>query len=110
MEIKFEDIARFTFDVNLIHPLPDQLLFLDELSTDNRAMLRKKIGFCSTRNLYGRVFFRRGARISLLAFLGVGGIVENCLTEGTFDRDLFFTCCQTLLDSGKVQRYPVFGY
>eukprot|EP00733_Pompholyxophrys_punicea_P002042 Pompholyxophrys_punicea_v1_NODE_1332_length_784_cov_12.840878.p1 type:complete len:190 gc:universal NODE_1332_length_784_cov_12.840878:648-79(-) len=51
-------------------------------------------------------FFQRGTRLSILSFLGVDGLFETFHTEGTFDRQLFFNCCEKLLDSGKIQKYP----
>eukprot|EP00734_Pompholyxophrys_sp_LG126_P000117 Pompholyxophrys_sp_v1_NODE_10_length_5661_cov_6.324474.p1 type:complete len:346 gc:universal NODE_10_length_5661_cov_6.324474:5570-4533(-) len=106
MEISYEEITRFTFDMNLIHPLQEQLVFLDEMSTDNRAMLRKKGWFLRGTKPIVKNLFRRGTRLSVLSFLGVKGIIENFQTTGTFNRDLFFQCIKSLLDSGKVQKFP----
>eukprot|EP00734_Pompholyxophrys_sp_LG126_P000415 Pompholyxophrys_sp_v1_NODE_166_length_1404_cov_1.601927.p1 type:complete len:352 gc:universal NODE_166_length_1404_cov_1.601927:1110-55(-) len=106
MEISFNDIVRFTMEVNTLRPLPHQLLFLDEMSTDNRAMLRKRGWFLRGHRPIYKSFFRRGARISLLSFLGVDGVVENFQTSGTFDRLKFFENCRQLLDSGKIVSYP----
>eukprot|EP00732_Lithocolla_globosa_P004427 Lithocolla_globosa_v1_NODE_4081_length_1515_cov_38.621233.p1 type:complete len:382 gc:universal NODE_4081_length_1515_cov_38.621233:1309-164(-) len=106
LEIREEEIARFTREINSVHPLPSQLLFLDEMSTDNRSMLRKRGWFLKgTKPIY-RNLFNRGKRISILTFLGVGGVVANYDTSGTFDRLAFFRCVRHLLSSGKVQKYP----
>eukprot|EP00733_Pompholyxophrys_punicea_P001270 Pompholyxophrys_punicea_v1_NODE_589_length_1632_cov_10.899176.p1 type:complete len:364 gc:universal NODE_589_length_1632_cov_10.899176:496-1587(+) len=105
LEISNIEVARFANDINLISPLPEQLCFLDEMSTDNRAMLRKRGWFVRGERPVYKSFFQRGSRISILTFLGVNGLFDTFHTEGTFDRILFMECCQKLLDSGKVQRF-----
>ena len=83
-------MTRFTYEINLLCPLPDQLLFLDEMSIDNCSMFRKRGWFVQGKRPFFRGLFTRSARISVLTFLGVNGIVENYQTFGTFDRKLFF--------------------
>jgi len=106
LEIRFEDVLRYEYEFNLLYPLFDQLLFLDEMSTDNRSMLRKRGWFLKNSYPYFRGIFRRGTRISILAFLSVNGLIEVYQTDGTFDRFEFFSCIRQLLQSGKVQPYP----
>eukprot|EP00734_Pompholyxophrys_sp_LG126_P000476 Pompholyxophrys_sp_v1_NODE_214_length_1136_cov_21.164662.p1 type:complete len:281 gc:universal NODE_214_length_1136_cov_21.164662:899-57(-) len=106
MEVSNDDISRFTIELNALGFCHDQLLFLDEMSCDNRSMLRNRGWFLRGKRPIVRDCFRRGTRISILAFLGVNGFVECFDTCGTFDRLLFFKCCQNLLDSGKVQSWP----
>jgi transposase len=106
LEISQSDIARFTYDVNLIAPLHRQLLFLDEVSTDNRSLLRKRGWFVRGQRPVYRGVFRRGSRMSFLCFLGVDGIVEAYQTPDTFNRLTFFEKCKVLLDSGRIQMYP----
>eukprot|EP00734_Pompholyxophrys_sp_LG126_P000219 Pompholyxophrys_sp_v1_NODE_54_length_2873_cov_21.439120.p1 type:complete len:355 gc:universal NODE_54_length_2873_cov_21.439120:1740-2804(+) len=106
MEISFIEIARFTEEINAVKPLYEQLVFLDEMSTDNRAMLRKRGWFLRNTKPVFKTLFRRGKRLSVLSFLCVNGILETFKTEGTFDRKLFFEKCKELLESGKVQVYP----
>eukprot|EP00733_Pompholyxophrys_punicea_P002572 Pompholyxophrys_punicea_v1_NODE_2106_length_462_cov_1.452088.p1 type:complete len:116 gc:universal NODE_2106_length_462_cov_1.452088:83-430(+) len=89
MEISESDIARFTHEINGLHIKPDQLLFLDEISTDNRSMIRKRWWFLRGIKPVYRSYFQRGSRMSLLSFLGVNGIVETVETLGTFDRSKF---------------------
>eukprot|EP00734_Pompholyxophrys_sp_LG126_P000172 Pompholyxophrys_sp_v1_NODE_28_length_3713_cov_6.285128.p2 type:complete len:301 gc:universal NODE_28_length_3713_cov_6.285128:3379-2477(-) len=90
LEISWTDICRFTIEINSVRPFPDQLLFLDEFSTDNRAMFRKKGWFLRGERPFFRSCFRRGKRVSQLAFLGVEGFVAVGGTEGTFNRLNFF--------------------
>eukprot|EP00734_Pompholyxophrys_sp_LG126_P000421 Pompholyxophrys_sp_v1_NODE_173_length_1350_cov_3.789189.p1 type:complete len:345 gc:universal NODE_173_length_1350_cov_3.789189:211-1245(+) len=106
IEISFDDVGRYNYEVNLIGPLPIQLCFIDEMSTDNRGMLRKRGWFLRGHRPVFKGAFRRGLRISILSFLGVDGLFETFGTDGTFDRLRFFDCCKNLLDSGKVKRYP----
>jgi DDE superfamily endonuclease len=106
MEIRAKSIARFANEVNLIRPLPDQLLFLDDMSTDSRSMLRKKGWFLKNSKPFFRGIFTKSSRISILAFLGVAGLVEVFKTQGTFDLFEFMGCVRQLVQSEKVQPYP----
>ena len=89
-EIKLTDINRYTREVNEILPLHEQLLFLDEVSFDNRDMLPTKGWFVKGGNPYYRGHFQRTSRMSFLSFTSVHGIVENFHTDGTFDRHALF--------------------
>lgn len=83
-----------------------QLVFADEISVDNRGILRSKgYGPVGQKIIY-RGEFNRQARVSLLSFLGQEGIVDTFYTENTFDRDTFFKFCQKLALSDKVEEYP----
>jgi hypothetical protein len=42
IQIRFDDICRYTREVNMLTPIHDRLIFLDEMSLDNRDMLRKR--------------------------------------------------------------------
>eukprot|EP00734_Pompholyxophrys_sp_LG126_P000251 Pompholyxophrys_sp_v1_NODE_71_length_2433_cov_27.899117.p1 type:complete len:348 gc:universal NODE_71_length_2433_cov_27.899117:1230-2273(+) len=106
MEISKLEIARFTHEFNSLRVKFDQLLFLDEMSMDNRSMIRKKGWFPRGERPVYRSFFKRGIRISLLCFLGVDGIVECVSEPGTFNRKNFFNHCISLLDSGKINLFP----
>jgi transposase len=106
MQVRQKDVSRFTSEMNFIQPLQDQLLFLDEMSCDNRSMLRKKGWGLIGEKVLHRAIFKRSKRISVLAFLGVDGIVEVFQEEGTFTRLKFFNCIKNLLVSGKVEKYP----
>eukprot|EP00734_Pompholyxophrys_sp_LG126_P000427 Pompholyxophrys_sp_v1_NODE_176_length_1340_cov_4.702955.p1 type:complete len:143 gc:universal NODE_176_length_1340_cov_4.702955:717-289(-) len=106
MEIRFEDVTRFTLEMNMISFIRHQLVFIDEFSTDNRSMLRKWGWFLCGKSPQFKSCFRRDIRLSFLCFLSISGIFEAFQTFGTFDRTLFFDCCRRLLQSGKVHRFP----
>ena len=58
IEIKMAKITFFTDEINNLSPIPEQLLFLDEMAVDNRSMLKK------------RGFFRKGEAQYILGNLG----------------------------------------
>jgi DDE superfamily endonuclease len=106
LDICFADVIRFEGELNSFFPLFEQLVFLDEMSTDNRSMLRKCGWFLQNQRPFFRGIFQRGKRHSILAFLGVSGLFEVFMTDSTFDGLVFFSCVKELLASGKVEPYP----
>ncbi|KAH9098992.1 hypothetical protein LEN26_016431 [Aphanomyces euteiches] len=101
MNIKMKDIQRFVHELSLIDWSQHNLQFLDEVSFDNRGMLRKR-GYClKGQKLVFRGEFQRKARISLLCFINMYGVVETFYTDGTFDRQKFVDCCHSHATSGK---------
>jgi transposase len=106
MQIRDTEISRFMVEVNHVSPFHEQLLFLDEMSLDNRGLLRKKGWFFRNHKLVYQGTFVRSKRLSILAFLGSRGILEVFRCGGTFSRLLFLECVQDLLLSGKVCKYP----
>jgi transposase len=48
IQIRFDGICRYTREVNILSPIHDRPIFLDEMSQDNRDMLRKR--GCFLRN------------------------------------------------------------
>jgi len=38
LEIQQKEVIHYTLEINFVHPLPFQLLFLDEVSIDSRSM------------------------------------------------------------------------
>jgi transposase len=107
IQICFEDIYRFTIELGKCPWLIQNIVFLDEVGFDNRGMLRKRgYGLKGKKLLYRGEFIRKPRR-SLLCFIGVHGLLECFLTEGTFDRSKFFACCREFaLESGQVRQYP----
>ncbi|KAE9032815.1 hypothetical protein PR001_g10432 [Phytophthora rubi] len=110
MNIKINDIVRFTLELNSIKWCQMNIQFLDEVSFDNRDMLRSR-GYClKEKKLAFRGEFNRKARVSLLCFISVDGLVETFHTDGTFDRSKFVECCRAHAHSGKtVHQYPGSG-
>ncbi|KAJ3233519.1 Serine kinase [Chytriomyces hyalinus] len=82
IHVKDTDVMRFTHELNTLEWTRYNLCFLDEVSFDNRGMIRQE-STSECHEYYG--------------------------TEGTFDRALSTKCCQDFaLKSGKVQQYPGF--
>jgi transposase len=107
IQIRFDDICRYTKEINQIEPIHERLIFLDETSMDNRDMLRKRGWFLrnSRPTIDGQ--FTRSKRISILAFIGVKGIIEAYDTENTFNRTKFFTCLRELVNSRLIRMNSV---
>jgi transposase len=104
IQINQMDIIRFSLELTKFPWLLENLVFLDEVSFDNRGMLRKKgYGIKGKRLLYRGEFCRK-PRVSLLCFIGVNGLLETYSTDGTFDRLKFSEKCR--LFTKKVKQYP----
>jgi transposase len=106
INIKESDIARFVLEINSLDWSQDNILFLDEVSFDNRGMLRKRGYGIKGKRLVVRGEFKRMPRISLLCFINVTGLIESFMVDGTFNRLKFIDCIRTLVKSGKIQKYP----
>jgi len=107
MQIRNADVARFFNDLQVIDWSIFNIVFLDEVSFDNRTMLRNKGWKMKGSKLVVKGEFVRKPRVSLLCFLNVFGLQEAYLTDGTFDRTKFLTyCSEFALKSGKVYQYP----
>jgi hypothetical protein len=99
---------RFIQELSTIEWGHQNLVFLDEVSFDNRGMIRKHGYAIKSRELALRGSFRRLPRTSLLALIGANGLIDFFDTEGTFDRVKFFTCCRKFAYStrGNIRQYP----
>ena len=106
IDIKLAAITSFTEELNNLSPLPEQLLFLDEMSLDNRDMFKKKGFFRKGEDPIYFGVFRRSERISILSFADISGFVSTYETEGTFTRKIFFDKIQLMVNTGLVSRYP----
>lgn len=106
LEIQQSEVVRFTLEVNIVCPLPFQLLFLDEMSVDSRSMKRKRGWFQRGSVPYCRQSFTRSERLSVLSFLGVEGLLDSFLIESTFTRAIFFACIKEFLQKNVVSPYP----
>lgn len=106
IEIKESEIIRFALELNSITWTPENIMFLDEVSFDNRGMLRKRGYSIRGKKVLIRGEFTRKPRVSLLSFINIEGLVETFMTEGTFNRVIFLKCLRDLIKSGKIQQYP----
>ncbi|KAG6614931.1 Serine/threonine-protein Kinase rio2 [Phytophthora cinnamomi] len=110
MNIKINDIVHFTLELSTIKWCQMNIQFLDEVSFGNRGMLRSRDYCLKGKKLAFRGEFNRKARVSLLCFISVDGLVETFHTDGTFDRSKFVECCCMQAHSGKtVHQYPGSG-
>ncbi|XP_062711050.1 uncharacterized protein LOC134289068 [Aedes albopictus] len=109
IQIKEHEILRFCSEMNAFDWDIYHLVFLDEVSLDNKGILRSRgYGAKGKRIVYRGEFVRR-PRASFLCFLGLHGILDTFETEGTFTRKIFFDCCRDFaLKNKNVHRYP--GY
>lgn len=106
IQIREDDITRFFFEMSSIQWDFSSLTFLDEVSFDNKGMLRNKGYGIKGQRLVHRGEFVRKPRISLLCFLGQSGIKASYQTEGTFTRQTFFKYTRDFALSKNVQTYP----
>ncbi|EEY64969.1 uncharacterized protein PITG_16415 [Phytophthora infestans T30-4] len=91
IQIKERDIFRFVEELSHINWTYYNVVFLDEVLFDNRGIMRK------------RGEFQRKPRVSMLAFIGVNGIIDYYDTVGTFDRLEFVRCCQDFASSKRAK-------
>ncbi|KAJ3309375.1 Serine kinase [Boothiomyces sp. JEL0838] len=73
MQIKMEEITRFANELNSLNWTKNQLVFMDEVSFDNRDMLRKRGYSLKGERLIMRGEFNRRKRVSYLAFISEEG-------------------------------------
>ncbi|KAJ3402997.1 Serine kinase, partial [Chytriomyces hyalinus] len=107
MHIKEAEIMRFMLEINSLDWTMYNTVFLDEVSFDNRGMVRRCGYAMKGEKLLVRGDYQRLPRVSILSFIGCNGTLENYSTEGTFDRRKFTECCRKFaLHSGKVKQYP----
>ncbi|KAG2896159.1 hypothetical protein PC116_g18046 [Phytophthora cactorum] len=108
MHIKERDIFRLVDELAHIDWSHHNLVFLDEVSFDNRGMIRKRGYSLKGQKLAIRGDFQRKPRVSILAFIGVRGLIDYFDTQGTFDRIEFVKCCRDFAYSkrGNVRRFP----
>ncbi|KAG9408748.1 Serine kinase [Aphanomyces cochlioides] len=107
MNIKDEDIARFMLEIQSLKWGHMNIQFLDEVSFDNKGMLRNRGYSMKGQKLAFRDEFNRKPRVSLLCFINMDSLVETFSTDGTFDRTTFVDCCREHAHSGKsVRQYP----
>lgn len=106
IQINELDIIRFCKEILSIPWDLSSLVFLDEVSIDNRSLWRNHGYGVVGQKLIFRGEFNRKPRVSLLCFMGQKGIVDFYTTQGTFTRRKFFDCCREFALSGIVKQYP----
>ncbi|GMF40627.1 unnamed protein product [Phytophthora fragariaefolia] len=108
MHIKEADVFRFVEELSLINRCHANLVFLDEVSFDNRGMIRKRGYSLKGLTIAIRGDFQRKPRVSVLTFIGVTGVIDSNDTVGSFDRVEFVKCCSDFAYStrGNVHQYP----
>ncbi|KAF0744340.1 hypothetical protein Ae201684P_018597 [Aphanomyces euteiches] len=106
IQIKDQDVCRFVNEMDSICWSQRNIIFLDEISFDNRGMLRKRGYSMKGTTAVCRGEFSRKPRVSLLCFLGADGILDYYDVEETFDRSSFARYCTVFAHSGHVQMYP----
>ncbi|GMF90591.1 unnamed protein product [Phytophthora fragariaefolia] len=102
------DVFRFVEELSHINWCHSNLVFLDEVSFDNRGMIWKRGYSLKGQTIAIRGAFQRKPRVSVLAFMGVNGVIDYYDTQGTLDRVEFVKCCQDFAysESGSVRQYP----
>ncbi|XP_055589357.1 uncharacterized protein LOC129741636 [Uranotaenia lowii] len=106
IQIRTEDIIRFYEEINSFRWDYHNLIFLDEVSFDNKAMLRSRGYGMKGKRLVCRGEYVRKPRMSLLCFISQEGMEETFSTEGTFNRAKFFDCCRKFCTRKEVFQYP----
>ena len=106
IQICYCDIIHYTEELLSIPWLLVNLVFLDEVSFDDRDMVRKH-GYCKKgKHLVYRGEFNRKPRVSLLCFLGINGLLDTYMTDGTFTRLIFIQCLKNFARNTFVKQYP----
>ncbi|GMF29113.1 unnamed protein product [Phytophthora fragariaefolia] len=108
MHIKKKDVFCFVEELSSVDWCHQKIVVLDDVSFDNRGMIRKRGYSLRGHKIAIRGDFQRNPRISVLAFMGVGGIIDYYDTDGTFDRVEFFKFCREFAYSTRVnvRQYP----
>ncbi|KAJ0408662.1 hypothetical protein ATCC90586_006363 [Pythium insidiosum] len=82
MHVKEQDIFRFVEELDKIIWNHQNLVFLDEVSFDNRGMIRKRGYAIRGKKVAVRGEYDRKPRVSVLAFIGVNGVIDYYNTDG----------------------------
>lgn len=106
IQMRYENIYKYCTEISALHWFYSNLLFLDEVSVDNRGILRNRGYAIRGQRLVHRGEFCRKPRESLLCFLSENGIEETYNTKGTFNRLKFFEAIKEMATSGKCEQYP----
>lgn len=105
-QVRESDILRFARELASINWCKANIVFLDEVSFDNRGMLRRAGYGKRGKPLLFKGEYTRMPRVSLLVFITVFGVASSFITQGTFSRHKFFDSCKQFAESGLVNPYP----
>ncbi|XP_039452320.1 uncharacterized protein LOC120431249 [Culex pipiens pallens] len=106
VQLRISDVYRYSNDLSLTLWDYHNLVFIDEVSVDNKGILRSKGYSPSGERIIWKGEFVRKPRVSLLSFIGYNGLLETFSVEGTFTRSSFFECVRNFATSGKVMQHP----
>ncbi|TPX57424.1 hypothetical protein CcCBS67573_g09254 [Chytriomyces confervae] len=82
IHIKEVDIMRFTFEINSLDWTLFNIVFLDEVSFDNRGMLRRRGYALKGQKLLVRGEYQRLPHVSMLSFIGAAGFSKTSPLKG----------------------------
>lgn len=109
IQIRQHDILEYCAELSCIRWDLYNLVFIDEVSFDNKGMLRNRGYVVVGERVLYRGEFNRKPRVSVLCFLSESGLQEAYYTDGTFNRQKFFDCCRDFaINSKKVFQHPGF--
>ncbi len=104
--IRLSSILNFARELDSLHWTPFNLVFLDEVSFNNRCCYRTRGYAPQGQQIAMSGNYQRGARLSMLCFINVWGVADTFTTPGTFTRKVFARCCSEFVRSGKAGKYP----
>ncbi|OWY99363.1 hypothetical protein PHMEG_00029640, partial [Phytophthora megakarya] len=105
IHIKELNVFRFMEELSHINWNHHNLVFLDEVSFDNRGLICKRGYVVREKKSPSATISRETLRVSILSCIGVNGIIDYFNTERTFDRLEFIKCCQDLVKKGPIRHY-----
>ncbi len=106
LHVRFDSIQKFAQELDGLHWVHHNLLFLDEVSFDNRGCWRTRGYAPRGKHVAVKTAFARLPRVSMLTFVNVNGVVDIATTEGTFTSDLFRRACVSLVKRGPLHHFP----
>ncbi|KAJ3196620.1 Serine kinase [Irineochytrium annulatum] len=95
IQISDIEILRYSRELREVPWILENLVFLDEVSFDNRDMFRHHGYAIKGERLIQRGEFNRKARVSMLCFCGMNGFLDIVVTDGTFTRLEFARGCRS---------------
>ncbi|OWY94901.1 hypothetical protein PHMEG_00035241 [Phytophthora megakarya] len=104
--IKEKDIFRFVRDISQVNWTHHNIVFLDEVSFDNRGMIRRRGYSMRWQKAAIRGDYQRKPRVSILAFAGVNGIIDYYDTGNGKVRLYPGPNSIWILDGAAIHRHP----